>query len=74
MLEYRSDGTTLTYRWANVVPGFAMPVKVTVAPDRYAVIRPTEAWHTATVSVGPGEFKVDQNYYVLTREAAPGGA
>ena len=31
MLEYRLDGSTLTYRWADVVPGFAMPIRVHAA-------------------------------------------
>ena len=28
--EYRIAGDTLSYRWANVVPGFDMPVRVTL--------------------------------------------
>ncbi|HKT07547.1 MAG TPA: M1 family metallopeptidase [Gemmatimonadaceae bacterium] len=75
VLEYSLDGGTLKYRWANVVPGFAMPVRVTVAPDHYQRIRPTESWQTMKVKLASAtDFKVDENYYVTTREAAPGGA
>ena len=34
VLEYHLEGTALTYRWADVVPGFAMPVDVVVGPER----------------------------------------
>jgi aminopeptidase N len=71
VLEYALDGGTLKYRWTNVVPGFAMPVKVTVAPNRYERIRPTESWQTMKVKLaGAAEFKVDENYYVTVRPAA----
>ncbi len=73
-LEYRFDGRTLSYRWAHVVPGFDMPVKVTLAPDRYSFIHPTEQWQaTATSLPAPADFKVDENFYVTTRDVGTGG-
>ena len=70
VLEYSLDGGTLEYRWANVVPGFAMPVRVTVARDKYERIRPTESWQIKRVKLASAaEFKVDQNYYVTARVA-----
>ncbi len=72
-LEYRFDGRTLSYRWAHVVPGFDMPVKVTLAPDRYSFIHPTEQWQaTATSLPAPADFKVDENFYVTTRDVGTG--
>ena len=44
--EYRLDGTTLAYRWANVVAGFDMPVRVAVSPDSAVRLTPTEHWQT----------------------------
>ena len=44
VLEYRIQNGTLSYRWTNVVPGFDMPVRVTLAPDAYELIRPTAQW------------------------------
>ncbi|HEX5725384.1 MAG TPA: M1 family metallopeptidase [Longimicrobiaceae bacterium] len=68
VLEYRIEGSTLRYRWANVVPGFDMPVKVTLADGRYEVIRPTTAWRTAPLRLSrPGAFRVDENFYVEAR-------
>ncbi len=68
-LEYAVDGGTLSYRWTDVVPGFAMPVRVTVADSMLAVIRPTERWQTMPVRLSsPAAFSVDPNFYVLARE------
>jgi aminopeptidase N len=68
VLEYSIDGSTLRYRWASVVPGFDMPVKVTLAPNALGVIRPTEAWQTAPVRLtNPADFRVDVNYYVTAK-------
>jgi aminopeptidase N len=67
-LEYRLDGSTLTYRWADVVPGFAMPIRVTVGPDQSVKLTPTEQWQTTALALArPDAFRVDENYYVLTR-------
>lgn len=68
VFEYRIDGRTLSYRWANVVPGFDMPVEVTLGDGGYTVIRPTEAWQTATLSLtDPASFTVHPDYYVTAR-------
>jgi aminopeptidase N len=68
-LEYKLQGSKLSYRWTNVVPGFAMPVKVTTSPGKLTWIRPTEAWKTTTVSLNrPEEFHVDENFYVVAKD------
>jgi aminopeptidase N len=73
VLEYRIEGSTLSYRWTDVVPGFDMPVGVTLSGDDFTVIRPTESWQTATLELArPEDFRVDPNYYVLTRNVASG--
>ena len=65
VLEYRIQGNTLSYRWANVLPGFDMPVKVTLARDTFSTIRPTTAWQTARLTLpNAGAFRVDPNFYV----------
>ncbi|HEY8833764.1 MAG TPA: M1 family metallopeptidase [Gemmatimonadaceae bacterium] len=67
-LEYKLEGSQLSYRWANVVPGFAMPVKVTTSPGQLAWIRPTERWKTTPVHLArPEEFHVDENFYVVAK-------
>src|SRR5437867_4142916 len=70
VLEYRSEGSTLHYRWANVVPGFAMPVRVALSGSGLSVIRPAEKWKTARLRLGAKAFQVDPNYYVTAREVS----
>jgi aminopeptidase N len=66
--EYRIAGDTLSYRWATVVPGFDMPVRVALNGKDYTLIRPTEGWKTEKVSLAtPADFKVDVNFYVIPK-------
>ena len=68
-LEYRVQGTTLSYRWANVVPGFDMPVRVNIPGLGTRLLRPTEAWQTLDASPRGGELSVDENFYVTASQA-----
>lgn len=69
-LEYRVQGSRLSYRWANVLPGFDMPVRVTLAPGAYQRIVPTTEWQTAELrGVTAASFRVDENFYVTARNA-----
>lgn len=65
VLEYKIVGKELSYCWNNVVPGFAMPVKVTLKPNAYTFIYPTESWKKVPIA---GDFKVDPNFYVNSKE------
>jgi aminopeptidase N len=68
-LEYKLQGSRLSYRWANVVPGFAMPVKITTSAGRLSWIRPTESWKATTVKLDrPEDFHVDENFYVDVKD------
>jgi aminopeptidase N len=70
VFEYRLVGDTLTYRWAEVVPGFAMPLRVAVAQDHWVMLTPTEAWQTMVLPLAaPEDFRTDENFYVVTRRA-----
>ena len=72
VFEYRVEGGTLSYHWADVVPGFDMPVRVNVAGLGTRVLRPTEAWQTLAVPAAQAaELSVDENFYVTVRNVAP---
>jgi aminopeptidase N len=77
-LEYKLEGQKLFYRWSNVVPGFAMPVKVTTSTGTYSWIRPTGTWKTTAVTLTrPEDFRVDENFYVNAKDVLkpdPGSA
>jgi hypothetical protein len=66
--EYRLTGATLSYRWADVVSGFDMPMQVRVSPDSVVRLAPTETWQTATLPLRyPEDFGLDENFYVVPR-------
>jgi aminopeptidase N len=66
--EYRIEGTTLSYRWGNVVPGFDMPVRVQVPGLGTRTLHPTEAWQTLAVQApAAAELRVDETFYVTAR-------
>jgi aminopeptidase N len=68
-LEHKLEGQKLSYRWTDVVPGFAMPVKVTTSTGSYSWIRPTEKWKTMAVKLNrPEDFRVDENFYVNAKD------
>jgi len=72
-LEYRIDGTALSFRWTEVVPGFDMEVEVTLTDDGFSVIRPTEEWQEADLRLtDPSTFRVDPDYYVEVRSLGTG--
>jgi aminopeptidase N len=62
VFEYRIQGGTLRYRWADVVPGFDMPLKVMMGGS-WRTLRPTEQWQTTPIA-SPAGFRVDENFYV----------
>jgi aminopeptidase N len=71
LLEVQLDKGNLTYRWINCVPGFDMPVQVTVGKDKYAWIRPTTEWQTVKCSLKKAEqFRVDEDFYVEVKVRA----
>lgn len=73
-LEYQFDGSTLWYRWSNVVPGFAMPVRVMLsdASGSYTRLTPTERWQSVPASLGEGaELRVDPAFYVVAKRMTP---
>ena len=70
VFEYKIDGRVLSYHWANVVPGFDMPVRIAAEPGDYTRLRPTEAWQTKQLPAAPAELRVDENFYVDVRNSA----
>jgi aminopeptidase N len=60
VLEYKQTPAGTAYRWAEVVPGFAMPVRA-----NGVLLHPTEAWKTMPRA---DAIVVDPNFYVLTRK------
>ena len=52
----------------HALPGFNMPVGVTLSANGFTVVHPTEAWQTARLELAnPADFAADANYYVIAR-------
>ena len=68
VLEYAIDKQNITYRWANCVKGFNMPVKI-AGEGKTQWLNPSEDWKTG--KLGP-EFTngiaVDPNIYVTSKK------
>jgi aminopeptidase N len=69
VLEYKINQGKLSYRWANMVKGFKMPVKVSLAKDKYSFISPTSKWKTTKIGeeITAQDFKADPNFYVFVK-------
>lgn len=68
--EYELRGSTLHYRWSDVVRGFAMPVEVRTGPDACTVLTPTSEWRSMDVALrDPDLIDVDADYYVQVRHS-----
>ena len=66
--DYKVESGTLSYRWANVVPGFAMPVRVQVPGLGTLRLHPTEVWQTlAAPDPEAAQLEVDESFYVTAR-------
>jgi len=76
VFEFRVEGTTLSYRWANVVAGFDMPVRVILPGLGTRLLHPTDVWQTMPVpSAQAAGLTVDDNFYVTVSayQASPTG-
>ncbi|GMV04888.1 MAG: peptidase M1 [Gemmatimonadota bacterium] len=68
VLEVRREGDRLSYRWADVVPGFDMPVRVAVGSEPFGWIQPNATgWQWLDAPMGR-DLRVDANLYVEVRE------
>ena len=66
-LEYKIANGQMSYRWANVVPGFAMPVRAGVGNGAETWLRPTTTWQTLPNTGSGDSLAVDRNFYVVVK-------
>ncbi len=63
LLQYRTEGKNLTFKYDRVVEGFAMPIRVFVN-GREIVIKPTETMQTVAMPEEIKTFEINPNFYV----------
>jgi aminopeptidase N len=60
VLEYKMQGSKISYRWTHCVKGFNLPIKLLDRNDKW--IKPTEKWQSFNSS--SGKLEVDRNFYI----------
>ena len=75
VLEYKVESKKLSYRWSNVVGGFAMPVRAAVGAREKEWLRPTATWKALDAPVASGDsVRVDPDFLVTAKRAVAGAA
>ena len=69
-LKEQGSSLQVKYRWQADVPGFRMPVKISLAPDRFGFIYPTGDWKMMTLKqMSEDDFEVDEkHFYIQVKE------
>ena len=66
LLEYKMAGDNLSYRWANCINGFDMPVRLANSGEW---LYPTTVWqNTAVTGELQNNFEVDKNFYIIVKK------
>lgn len=70
-LEYKIEGSKLSYRWLADVKNFDMPVKVTLKENNFSLLHPSSQWKTADLgkSITADTFKADRNFYIKLKKS-----
>jgi aminopeptidase N len=63
VFEYYIKNSELFFRWNNCVPGFNMPMRITVSGD-IKELKPTSGWTSIKVDSASHEIKTYPGYYV----------
>ncbi len=67
LLEYKTDAGKFSYRWADCIPGFNMPVRLEGSGNW---LRPTTEWkeEIMTSDIKNNGLQVDKNFYVRVKK------
>ncbi|QWX85536.1 M1 family metallopeptidase [Cellulophaga sp. HaHaR_3_176] len=67
ILEYRTEGKTLIYRYTNIVDGFNMPVRLFLN-ENPVWISPTAEWKKEKIKGLNSNIIIDKNFYIDTKK------
>ncbi len=65
VIEYKINNGQLSYRWANCVKGFNMPLKINDGKNDIQLL-PTEKWQS--INYNSNVVTADSNFYVTTKK------
>lgn len=63
VLQYKTEGKTVSYKWTNTVEGFAMPVRVSIN-GKEILLKPNEETQVYTFNDEITTFEINRNFYV----------
>jgi aminopeptidase N len=62
----KGDAVNANYRWSTDVDNFEMPIKVTTAPGKFELIKPTKKAQTIDLhGLDPDDFKIAEDQYFV---------
>ncbi len=64
VLEYQIKDKKLSYRYTNIVDGFAMPVNITIDNAEKIRITPTATWQEITYTANIKMISIDPSVYI----------
>nr|WP_223154704.1 M1 family metallopeptidase [Aestuariibaculum sediminum] len=65
--QYSIKNNNFKFRWTNIVKNFDMPLKVYIN-NKAKWIYPKADWQTISLKELASEFKIDPNFYILTKK------
>lgn len=63
LLEYRTEGNKLSFRYTRIVPEFDMPLRAWINGEE-SWIFPSSEWKTKELGTKIKSFEIDRNFYV----------
>ncbi len=69
VLEYKTNATSVSFRYLNCVHGFNLPIKINIGKDEW--IKPTEEWKTLDTgnNYDGKTFTLNKNFYITAAKA-----
>lgn len=64
VMEWKQDDKTISYRWADCIPGFNMPVKL----NNGVWLSPGTNWQSIDAKKAGGTIQPDPNFYIKTKQ------
>jgi aminopeptidase N len=70
VLEYKINGSAISYRWTNCIPGFNLPLKVKLGEGYEIWLKATDQWQSLQTQSkwDKKTFVVDRNFYVESKK------
>lgn len=65
-LEYKTKGNKISYRWANCIDGFNMPIDI--GSDKSFRLYPSAAWEEIELPLNYKMDDVNKNFYIKTKK------